>query len=136
MKTRILARFAALFILTWAISSCRKSENPSPVLYPPAIVIYDPDEGSTIQGPVEISADIVDPDPGVIVSDVSAKITRDSDNAVVFEEGSILNNSNFYSYHHIFTPIGLAGPAAMTLVIKAKGSGQTASRSVKFTVKP
>ena len=91
---------------------------------------------SSIQGPVEISADIVDTDPTVIVSEVSVKITRDSDNAVVFEEGPILNNTNFYSYYHIFTPIGFMGPTAMTLVINGKGSGQIASKSVKFTVGP
>ena len=136
MKAHILARFAALFLLATAFASCRKTESTPPVLYPPVILIYDPDEGSTVQGSVEISADIVDNDPAVIVSEVSVKITRDSDNALVFEEGPILNNTNLYSYHHIFSPAGLTGSTPMTLVISGKGSGKTASKSVKFTVKP
>lgn len=138
MKTHILSNCAFWALLAWAIASCGNKDyfivqDP----YPLGIAIYHPKDGDLLKTSVEISADVFYDVLNERVHEVSVKITRDSDNAVVFQESpSISNFSNFYSYYYLFTPVGLTGPTPMTLTIYGKGSGESSSKSVKFTVQP
>lgn len=138
MKTSVLPECVLPILIACMTISCSSRDDsvPTTTKFPPGIIIYDPKEGSIIQGKIEINADVVYYDLQTFVSEVSAEITRDSDKAVVFEDGPYMLNQNFYSYHGTYTPTGLTGSTPMTLVITGKGSGKTATKSVKFTAKP
>ena len=122
-----------LAILFWfGLSSCHDhhDENDKDA---PVLVIEKPSDNTVVSGKVEIHGKVTDKS----LHEMEIKVTKDSDGSELYKATPSVHDKTEYSFDEHFTPSGLSGETAVTLIIKVEDhSENVTTKSVKFKVKP
>lgn len=99
----------------------------------PVLVIEKPSDNTVVSGKVEIHGKVTDKS----LHEMEIKVTKDSDGSELYKATPSVHDKTEYSFDEHFTPSGLSGETAVTLIIKVEDhSENVTTKSVKFKVKP
>ncbi len=132
MKKYLLAAFAALFIAALSFTACKDKQEDEDT-QAPVLTIESPTEGGVYTGSVNLHMQVTDES----LHEMSVKVTRDSDNSVVFEEDPTVHDETDFHFEHTHTFTGLSGDTPMTLTVVVEDhSAHSTTQTIHFTAKP
>jgi len=117
-------------LLSFVAVSCHKHEDDENA---PVIVITAPVADVSISGIVAIAGLVTDES----LHELSIKVTKDSDNSVLFSAAPEVHDLTSYAIAEVWTPTAIAAETAVTLtVIASDHNDHSVTSTVKFKVKP
>jgi hypothetical protein len=117
----------AAIATTTFFSACKKEDKA------PEITLDEPTEGMVVSGEVHIHGKVADED----LHNLDIKVTKDADGTELFTFSKHWHGKSEYEIDQHFTPDGMTGETAVTLLIEVEdGLDQISTKTVKFKVKP
>lgn len=135
MKKYLFAAYAALFLAALSLPACKEEHDhdDDEDTEAPVLTIESPTEGGTYTGSLEIHLEVTDES----LHEMSIRVTRDSDDSVVFEEEPTVHDEIEFHFEHLHTFTGLSGDTPMTLTVVVEDhSANTTTKTVRFTAQP
>lgn len=119
----LLAAFATAFLL----NACKKEDKA------PEITLDEPTEGMVVSGEVHIHGNVTDED----LHNLDITVKKDADGSELFSFSKHWHGKSEYEIDEHFTPTGLTGETAVTLLIEVEDElDQITTKTVKFKIKP
>lgn len=129
MKKFFFALLALAFATTF--QACHNHDEDD--ANPPILTIESPTEGAVLSGEVHIKGKTTDES----LHEMEIKVTNDATGAEYLKAAPEVHDETEYSFDEHFTPTGLTGETAVTLVITVEDhSDHVTTKTVKFKVKP
>lgn len=125
----LLAAFA--LTATLATVACHKHDEDDTTA--PVLTLESPTEGAVLSGEVHVHGKVTDES----LHEMEIKVTNDATGAEYLKATPEVHDETEHSFDEHFTPTGLTGETAVTLVITVGDhSDHVTTKTVKFKVKP
>lgn len=136
MKNKLFLTLGLLLSLGIFLPACHKDaahEHNDEDVTPPAIVISSPVADAAISGLVAIIGKVSDES----LHELRIKVTRDSDDKLLFSKSPTVHDLTEYDFDLSWTPVDITDETAVTLSVQVEDhSDHSVTQTLKFKVKP